>query len=152
VILRFGVVLAADGGALKKMLLPFRFGAGGPIGNGRQWMSWIGREDLIRMVIWALGGNAAGVYNATAPEPVTNRDFTRALGAALHRPALMPVPAVALRLALGQMAEEALLAGQRVLPRRAEKEGFGFAEPTLAGALPGALSRPDSTIRPTFSN
>jgi len=153
VILRFGIVLAADGGALRKMMMPFRFGAGGPIGNGRQWMSWIAREDLIRMVMWALDNDkASGVYDATAPEPVTNREFTQALGRAMHRPAVVPVPAIALRLALGQMAEEALLAGQRVVPRKARAEGFSFSAPTLEEALSAALSRQDSTIRPTFSN
>jgi uncharacterized protein (TIGR01777 family) len=127
VVLRFGIVLAPEGGALKKMLLPFRLGVGGPIGSGEQWMSWVGRDDAVRMVLWAIDHDAVrGVYNVTAPQPVRNREFTRALGRALHRPAFMPAPAFALRAAFGQMADEALLAGQRVLPRRAQAEGFTF--------------------------
>jgi uncharacterized protein (TIGR01777 family) len=132
VLLRFGVALAPDGGALKKMMLPFKLGAGGPVGSGRQWMSWIDRDDAVRIIEWAIDNRSArGVYNATAPEPVRNRDFTRALGRALHRPAFLPAPAFALRLAFGQMAEEVLLGGQRVVPRRAEREGFRFEVPTL---------------------
>ena len=136
VLVRFGVVLAPDGGALQKLLLPFKLGAGGPIGSGRQWMSWIDRDDAVRLVVWAVDTNAArGVYNATAPEPLRNRDFARELGRALHRPAFLPTPAFALRLAFGQMADEALIAGQRVLPARATREGFTFERPTLGAAL-----------------
>lgn len=132
VILRFGVALAADGGALKKMLLPFKLGAGGPLGSGEQWMSWIDRDDAVRMVEWAIDNRSArGTYNASAPEPVRNRDFTRALGRAVHRPAFVPAPAFALRIAFGEMANEMLLGGQRVVPRRAEREGFRFDVPTL---------------------
>src|SRR5262249_36541461 len=106
VILRFGVVLGRDGGALGKMLLPFRLGLGGPLGSGQQWMSWIAREDVIRMILWVLdreGGRegargVCGVYNVTAPAPVRNREFTRALGAAVHRPAFLPAPAFGLKL------------------------------------------------------
>ncbi len=126
-LLRFGVVLSAGGGALGKMLLPFRLGAGGPIGSGRQWMSWVDRDDAVRLVEWVIDREGArGVYNVTAPAPVRNRDFTRALGRAVHRPAFMPAPAFALRLAFGEMADEMLLGGQRVLPKRAEQEGFSF--------------------------
>ncbi|HYH09129.1 MAG TPA: TIGR01777 family oxidoreductase [Thermoanaerobaculia bacterium] len=136
VLLRFGVVLAKDGGALKKMLLPFRLGAGGPIGNGAQWMSWIDREDALRMVEWAIDDDSVrGVYNVTAPQPVRNRDFTRALARAVRRPAIVRAPAFGLRLAFGEMADEVLLAGQRVLPRRAEREGFRFSSPELAPVL-----------------
>ncbi|MDP9192621.1 MAG: TIGR01777 family oxidoreductase [Acidobacteriota bacterium] len=136
VILRFGVVLGADGGALEKMMSPFKLGVGGPVGNGMQWMSWIDREDAVRIVEWAIDRDAArGIINATAPQPVRNRDFARALGRALHRPAVMPAPAFALRLAFGEMAEEVLLAGQRVLPRRAEEEGFAFGAPEIDAAL-----------------
>jgi uncharacterized protein (TIGR01777 family) len=136
VLLRFGVVLAPDGGALKKMMLPFKLGAGGPVGSGRQWMSWIDRDDAVRIVEWALDrADARGVYNATAPEPVRNRDFARALGGALHRPAFMPAPSFALRLAFGQMAEEVLLGGQRVVPRRADTEGFLFETRTIEQAF-----------------
>jgi uncharacterized protein len=136
VIVRVGVVLAPDGGALKKMILPFKFGGGGPMGSGRQWMSWIDRTDVIRLIEWAIATESArGVYNATSPEPVRNRDFARALGRALHRPAILPAPAFALRIALGQMADEALLASQRVVPAHAAAEGFTFTKPTLEKAL-----------------
>ena len=133
---RFGVILAKNGGALGKMLLPFKLGVGGPIGSGQQWMSWIDREDVIRAIEWAIEKDSVrGVYNVTAPQPVRNRDFTRVLGRAVHRPAFMPAPAFALRLALGEMADEMLLGGQRVVPGRAQAEGFSFLYPTLEGAL-----------------
>jgi uncharacterized protein (TIGR01777 family) len=136
VIIRFGVVLHRDGGALRKMWLPFKLGLGGPIGSGEQWMSWIGREDALRFVEWAMENDRVrGVYNATAPQPVRNRDFTRALGRALHRPAIMPLPAFALRLAFGQMADETVLGGQRALPRRAEADGYPFLHPLLDDEL-----------------
>jgi len=136
VIFRFGVVLAKDGGALKKMMLPFRLGMGGPIGSGGQWMPWVDRDDVLRAIEWAIDRpEVRGIYNITAPEPVRNRDFARALGRALHRPALMPVPAFALRLVFGAMADEVLLGGQRVVPSRATKEGFAFAYPTLEASL-----------------
>ena len=136
VILRFGVALAPDGGALKKMMLPFKLGGGGPIGSGQQWMSWIDRDDAVRILEWAIDNRAVrGTYNATSPEPVRNRDFARALGRALHRPSIVPAPAFALRLAFGQMADEMLLGGQRVVPRRAEREGFRFDLPTLDASL-----------------
>ena len=140
VILRFGVVLG-PGGALGKMLLPFRLGAGGPVGSGRQWMSWVDREDVLRMIEWVIDQRAAhGVYNVTAPNPVRNRDFARALGRALHRPAFMPAPAFALRLALGrEMADEMLLGGQRVVPARAAADGFTFAYADLDAALKHAV-------------
>ncbi len=132
VILRFGVVLGKDGGALEKMLLPFKLGVGGPIGSGRQWMSWIDRYDVLRMIAWVIDNPATrGVYNATAPDPVRNRDFVAELGKALHRPAFLRAPAVAMKLAFGKMADEALLAGQRVIPRHAMEEGFCFTYPTL---------------------
>lgn len=140
VILRFGVVLAANGGALGKMLLPFRIGVGGPIASGKQWMSWVDRDDVVRMILRAIDRESArGVYNVTAPEPVRNRDFTRALGAALHRPALLPAPSFALRLIFGEMADETLIGGQRVVPKRATSEGFVFQYPTLGAALEHAL-------------
>jgi len=142
VILRFGIVLGADGGALAKLLLPFRLGAGGPMGSGRQWMSWIDREDVLRMIEWSIDHhNVSGIYNATAPAPATNRDFAKTLGRVLHRPAILPTPAFALRLALGsEMADEMLLSGQRVLPKRATEEGFAFAYPELDPALAHAIS------------
>ena len=142
VILRFGVVLAGDGGAVGKMLLPFKLGAGGPIGSGKQWMSWIDRDDALRIIEWAIENPATrGTYNATAPTPARNRDFARALGRALHRPALLPTPALALRLAFGEMADEVLLAGQRVLPARAQREGFTWEFADLEKSLAHQLAR-----------
>jgi hypothetical protein len=139
-ILRFGVVLGREGGALAKMLPPFRLGAGGPLGSGAQWMSWVDRDDVIRMILWTLDHpEARGVYNVTAPEPVQNRELTRELGTALHRPAFVPAPSFALKLLFGEMAEEMLLGGQRVVPARAMREGFSFEYPTLRAALEHAL-------------
>lgn len=136
VILRFGVVLDTGGGALAKMLLPFKLGMGGPIGSGRQWMSWIDRVDAVRIVEWVIDNrDARGVYNATAPAPVRNREFTAELGRALHRPAILPAPGFAIRAAFGQMGEETVLAGQRVEPKHALTEGFTFQSPTLRAAL-----------------
>jgi uncharacterized protein (TIGR01777 family) len=133
--IRTGIVLDASGGALAKMLLPFRLGLGGRFGDGRQWMSWIAREDEVRLIRWLLGSESAqGAYNATAPAPVTNADFTRMLGVALHRAAILPAPAFALRLMLGEMAE-LLLSGQRVIPVRAQAEGFRFRYFDLSSAL-----------------
>jgi len=135
-VLRIGIVLAPEGGALEKMLLPFRIGAGGRFGSGRQWMSWIDRDDLVQLIQWVAEQKpVGGIYNATAPNPVRNRDFVRALGAALHRPALIPAPALALRVALGEMAGPLLLEGQRVIPVRAGREGFTFQYPSLESSL-----------------
>jgi len=133
--LRLGVVLAPDGGALGRMLLPFRAGLGGRLGSGRQWMSWVHRDDVVGLVLAALAdASYAGPVNATAPTPVTNREFTAALARALHRPAVLPVPALALRLLLGEMATM-LLTGQRVLPRVAEARGYRWRLPELSAAL-----------------
>ncbi|HEV7486388.1 MAG TPA: TIGR01777 family oxidoreductase [Thermoanaerobaculia bacterium] len=142
VVLRFGVVLAKDGGALAKLLLPFRLGAGGPMGSGQQWMPWIGRDDILRIIEWSIDRDATrGTYNATAPNPARNRELARTLGRVLHRPVLLPTPAFALRLALGsEMANEMLLGGHRVLPRHAQEEGFEFAYPDLEPALNHAIS------------
>jgi uncharacterized protein (TIGR01777 family) len=138
-LLRTGIVLDSDGGALKQMLLPFRFGVGGPMGNGRQWMSWIARADLVALIRWLVdNGSASGAYNGTAPAPVTNREFARTLGRALHRPALLRTPGFALRLLFGEMAD-LLLTGQRVVPARATAGGFGFNHPQLAMALESIL-------------
>jgi uncharacterized protein (TIGR01777 family) len=142
VIFRIGIVLAADGGALAKMLLPFRLGVGGPLGHGRQWMSWIDRDDLLSLVEWAIDHDRVrGVYNATAPEAVPNQAFTMALGRALHRPAILPAPGFALRLAFGEMADSLLLNGQRVLPARALAQGFSFQYPNLDRSLAHVLAR-----------
>jgi uncharacterized protein len=137
--IRIGVVLAGDGGALAAMKTPFRLGLGGRLGSGLQWMSWIHRDDLVALIGWLLEGAAhRGAYNATAPEPVTNREFARALGAALRRPALLPVPAPLVRVLVGEMAH-LLLTGQRVVPARARVEGFSFRYPALPEALRAAL-------------
>ncbi|MGK2859204.1 MAG: TIGR01777 family oxidoreductase [Thermoanaerobaculia bacterium] len=136
VVLRIGIVLSSHGGALAKMLPPFRLGAGGRLGTGTQWMSWIHLDDLVSMIEWAIAtGAARGVFNATAPTPVTNAEFTRALGRAVSRPAIVPVPAFALRALLGEMADPLLLSGQKVLPRRATNEGFRFAHGEIERAL-----------------
>jgi uncharacterized protein (TIGR01777 family) len=132
---RIGVVLAREGGALLRMLPFFRFGLGGPIGDGRQWFSWIHIDDLVALLVWILENDSArGAYNASAPQPVTMGEFARTLGRVLHRPAILPVPALALRLRYGEGAN-VLLTGQRVLPARAQAEGFRFAHPLLEGAL-----------------
>jgi uncharacterized protein (TIGR01777 family) len=136
VIVRFGIVLGPEGGALEKMLLPFKLFGGGPMGNGRQWMSWVDREDVLAIIRWAIENQSArGVYAAVAPHPVRNVEFARALGRALHRPSFMPAPAPALRLALGEMADGLLLSSQRVLPRRLTAEGYEFRSPELGPAL-----------------
>ncbi len=134
--LRFGVVLSPNGGALAKMLTPFRAGFGGRIGSGRQYMSWIALDDAVTAVRHVLDHEALeGAVNAVAPNPVTNGEFTRALGLALRRPALLPLPAWVARLALGEMAEELLLSSTRVEPRKLLDSECDFAFPELAAAL-----------------
>jgi uncharacterized protein (TIGR01777 family) len=141
VVVRIGVVLGVEGGALARMLPPFKLGLGGPVGNGRQWMSWVHRDDVIGLVLHALDRPAVtGALNATAPEPVRSRDFARALGTVLRRPAVLPVPAFALRLAFGEMAT-VLLGGQRVLPVRTQANGYVFRFATLEPALRHILQR-----------
>jgi len=136
--LRVGVVYAPDGGALGAMLPLFRAGLGGRIGNGRQWWSWIHRDDLVRMLVWSIETPVDGAINAVAPEPLRQRDVARALGRALRRPTLLPAPAPAIRLALGGFSEE-LLSSKRVVPARAQQLGFEFLFPTLTAALPDLL-------------
>ncbi len=139
VALRIGVVLAPGGGALGRMLVPFRACLGGRLGSGRQWMSWIHRADVVGLVLAALGDAAyAGPVNATAPAPVRNREFTTALARAVHRPAFMRVPGLALRLALGEMAGM-LLTGQRVVPAKATSAGYAFRYPDVASALAASV-------------
>jgi uncharacterized protein (TIGR01777 family) len=141
--LRTGLVLARGGGALPKMLLPFRLGAGGPLASGQQYWPWIHLEDWVRLVSWSLGASAvSGPINATAPAPVTNAEFSRILGRVLHRPALLPTPAFALRLMLGEMADALLLSGQRAIPAKAEAAGFVFRFTTLGDALGDIFMRP----------
>ena len=138
---RLGVVLSGQGGALPRIALPFRLGAGGVIGSGRQYWSWIELGDLVRIVELCLAlDTLAGPVNAVAPEPVTNREFTRVLGRVLRRPAFVPFPALAVRLLLGEMGRALLLDSTRVLPRRLERAGFRFRHPGLAAALRAALA------------
>jgi uncharacterized protein len=133
---RFGFVLSPKGGGLKKMLPPFRLGLGGPIGTGTQWLSWISIEDTVGAILHALFTDALeGPVNTTAPEPITNREFTRTLGRVLRRPTLFPVPGPLLRLALGEMADGTLLASARVVPTKLLKSGYRFRYPGLETAL-----------------
>lgn len=140
--MRFGMVLA-NGGALAKLLPAFRYGVGGRLGSGRQWMSWIHLDDAVNLVLFALTYPAVhGPVNATSPYPVTNDEFTNRLAIALHRPAFFPVPAFALKLALGEMSEM-LLASQRVIPAAAKSAGFRFQYPDLHTALENLLAAPN---------
>jgi uncharacterized protein (TIGR01777 family) len=138
---RFGVVLEPSGGALHKLLLPFKLGLGGRLGDGHQYMSWIAREDAVRALEFLLERDTlSGAFNVTAPTPVSNREFTAALGKALHRPTLLPVPGFALRLGFGEFADTALLGGARVLPQRLLDAGFTFREPDLQAYLARLLA------------
>jgi hypothetical protein len=140
VMLRIGIVLSAQGGALARMLPPFRVGVGGRIGDGRQWMAWITVDDLIALFLHALKTESVrGAVNAVAPNPVTNADFTRALGAVLKRPTLFPVPAYVVRTVFGQMGEELLLSSNRAVPKAALASGFQFRYPEIRGALEHVL-------------
>ncbi len=140
--LRIGVVLSARGGALARMLTPFRLGLGGVVGRGSQGMSWIAMEDLLGVIQYALFTESlSGPVNAVAPAPVTNREFTRTLARLLHRPALLPLPAAAVRLLFGEMGRTLLLESARVLPRRLAESGFSHLHPTLEGALRAELGR-----------
>jgi len=141
VLIRIGVVMAREGGALTKMLLPFKLCMGGPIGSGKQWLSWIHREDLLGMILLALDNpNANGPMNGTAPQPVTNKEFGKALGRALGRPAFMWTPGFMLKLVMGEGAEM-VLTGQKVLPKRAQRWGYSFRFPELDGALTDILKK-----------
>ncbi len=140
VLTRTGVVLDAGGGALAKMLPPFKAGIGGPVGSGRQYLPWIHVDDVVGALLFCLDHDTAnGPVNLSAPTPVTNRDFSKALGRALHRPAVMPVPAIALKLLYGEMAE-IVLEGQRAVPRRLQELAYPFRHPDLDAALRDALN------------
>ncbi|GIU46302.1 epimerase [Shewanella colwelliana] len=140
-IIRIGLVLGCEGGALKKMLLPFKLGGGGIIGSGEQGMSWIHQQDLISMIIHLMTHpECQGIYNGTAPAPVSNKQFTQSLGQALHRPTFLPMPASVLNIALGEMSQ-LLTQGQYVYPKRILASGFEFSYPTLDEALAGLLQR-----------
>jgi len=138
--MRFGVVLAREGGALKKMLPLFRLGLGGRLGSGRQWMNWIALNDLVRAVFHLMNSPTAdGPFNLASPNPVPNAEFARALGNVLHRPTIFPAPAFALRLAFGEMADEGLLASARAIPDRLLSNGFTFDLPDLTSAFRAIL-------------
>jgi uncharacterized protein (TIGR01777 family) len=134
--MRFGIVLAAHGGALGQMALPFKLGAGGRLGDGRQWMSWLTLREAVSIIQFALATSGlAGPVNAVTPNPVQNKEFTSVLAKTLHRPALFPAPAFALRLALGEMADALLLGSQKVMPSKLAAAGYPFLQPNLASAL-----------------
>ena len=136
VTLRIGLVLGAGGGMLARLLLPFECGLGGPMGSGRQWMSWIHLDDVVGLILHAITTETVqGALNGTAPEPVRNSDFAHGLGRALRRPTLLRVPAIVLKLAFGKMGEDLMLSGQRVLPKQAEETGYQFLYPMLPEAL-----------------
>ena len=137
---RIGVVLTKDGGALEKMLTPFKFGVGGTVGSGEQYMSWIALDDLIRVIHFALENeNLDGAVNAVASHPVTNKEFTDALGKALNRPTIIPVPAFGIKFLFGEMGETLLLQGARVVPEKLQNAGFEFEFPDLETALKHTL-------------
>jgi uncharacterized protein len=144
--LRTGVVLSAAGGALKQMLLPFKLGVGGRIGSGRQWWSWISIHDEVGAILHVIDGAVpAGPANLTAPNPVTNTEFTRTLNRVLHRPTLLPTPTIALKALFGgEAVEEMFTGGQRVVPARLEAAGYAFRHPHLEGALRDLLGKPAS--------
>ena len=141
--LRLGIVMSPDGGALAKMLLPFKLGAGGKIGSGQQYMSWIALDDAVGAIGQALAdSNLSGPVNAVAPNPATNLEFTKTLGRVLSRPTLFPMPAFAARIAFGEMAEALLLSSTRVEPGRLADSGYSFQYPALEGALRHLLGKP----------
>ncbi len=134
--LRFGIVLSSQGGALKKMLFPFKLGLGGILGNGQQYFSWVALDDLVSVIDFVIKqSKLQGVFNLTAPYPVTNREFTKTLGKTLHRPTLFPIPASTARLVFGEMADEMLLSSTKAIPKRLLQEGYVFKYPELKGAL-----------------
>lgn len=140
-LLRFGVILSRQGGALQKMLTPFRLGLGGVVGSGKQYMSWVTLDDVVGAILHCLTyPNLEGPVNVVAPQPVTNAEFTKTLGAVLHRPTIFPLPAFAARLAFGQMGDELLLASQRVRPARLLASNYVFGNPQLSGALEHVLN------------
>ena len=153
---RFGVILAREGGALPMMMAPFRFGLGGRIGSGKQWVAWISLADVVGALLRLLSNTPirgavqfapiSGPVNVVSPEPVTNAEFTKELARAMHRPALIPAPAFVLRLALGEMADALLMASQRAVPKKLVESGYQFQHPDLRSALAAALQgrRPDS--------
>ena len=143
---RFGLALSPEGGALRKLLLPFRLGLGGPVGSGAQWMSWISLPDLTGAILHLISTETlAGPVNVSAPEPVSNREFTGTLSRVLRRPAVLPVPAIGLRAVFGGMAERTLLSSARVVPARLIQSGYRFDHPQIEIALRAMLVRPRSS-------
>jgi uncharacterized protein (TIGR01777 family) len=141
VLARFGIVLAREGGALTKIVMPFKIGAGGKVGSGKQWMSWVALEDVVGILRLAIeNASVRGAINVVAPQPVRNEEFTKVLAKILHRPALFPAPAFALRFALGEMADALLWSSQRVVPARLEQSGYRFLHADLAAALKSVLA------------
>jgi hypothetical protein len=137
--LRIGVVLAQDGGALKPMLLPFRLGLGGRVGTGRQWWSWVSLDDVIGAMLFALGNTLHGAVNVVGPAPVRSADFVKALGKALHRPTIFPLPKFVIRGVMGEMGEELLLTSARAVPETLQSAGYKFRHTNLEDALLAAL-------------
>jgi uncharacterized protein len=139
--LRTGIVLAKRGGALEKMMLPFRFGVGGKIGSGQQWLSWIALSDIVRALTFLLDReHVSGAVNLVAPNPVTNEEFSRTLGQVMHRPSFFSVPRAALKIVMGEMADDTVLASQRAKPARLTSAGFAFELPRLEQALRAVLA------------
>jgi uncharacterized protein (TIGR01777 family) len=139
--MRTGIVLSSQGGALGKMLLPFGMGLGGVVGSGRQYMSWISINDVVRIIDTMLNNNQmAGPYNLVAPNPVTNYSFTKCLGAVLHRPTILPLPGFMVRLLFGEMGETLLLSGSRVVPKRLQAHGYRFMDNELTATLTRLLA------------
>src|SRR5437879_6061754 len=142
VLARFGIILGREGGALPKMMLPFKFGAGGRLGSGQQWMSWVALEDVVGILRFVIENNSSrGPINIVSPQPLQNAEFTRVLAKAMRRPALFPAPAFALRLALGEMADALLLSSQRVAPQALEKLGYRLLHSDLSTALSAILAK-----------
>jgi uncharacterized protein (TIGR01777 family) len=142
VLARFGIILAREGGALPKMMLPFKFGAGGKLSSGQQWTSWVTLEDVVGILRLAIENSSLrGAVNVVSPQPLQNAEFTYVLAKAMHRPALFPAPAFALRLALGEMADALLLSSQRVAPQTLEKLGYRFLHADLSSGLSAILAK-----------
>ena len=133
-------MLARHGGALQRLLLPFRLGAGGRVGSGKQWWSWVSLDDTVAAYLFALEHPVEGAVNVTAPGATTNLEFTKALGRALHRPTILPLPGFAVKAAFGQMGQEMLLEGQRVTPTKIVEAGFAFSQPDIDSGLASALA------------
>lgn len=141
VLLRTGIVLSKDGGALATMLLPFKMGVGGVVGSGKQWMSWIALDDHVSVINYVIeNDNIRGAVNAVSPEPVTNEEFTKTMGDVLYRPTFIPLPEFAVSMLMGEMGDALLLTSTKVLPKRLEDTGFKFEQPALKGALEHALA------------